>query len=391
MILCALFLREFCSPKYISSHPPKGYNILHASILFKHGLRAPIDKIPGHEAIWNCTGDNWLFPGGHALNEDVMFLHQFKINPIPKQSFLKGNCRAGELIDEGIRQIKEISLQISKNYPSLLPESFSKRHFNFRSTYTNRCLASIQILMHYLYPGSDPIDVFVSNEELETLIPNPYICPELSTVMQSIIADNTTFGKTLADFSAKLQQHMATKNITAIPHWMRLGELLSTHHCAELGLPGGFEDDILDESLKILSDFYDRIIKDVNGRKYAIGLLLSDLYLGMRDHISGVSDSKINIFCGHSLSIMSLLNFFNVSSGFPSFGSYISFELLSKLDQHFVRLTYNGEQLSIMSFEDFQYMVLSNRPKERECKIQYPYIEKDKKNPGTKFLQMSFS
>jgi hypothetical protein len=189
----ALTSSRFCSVHYRSDPFPAGFSLVHTTIVLKHGLRAPLDKIPGTDVAWNCSGPTWLYPGGDPLNDELRVAHQFEIRPISNQTFLKGNCRAGELLPEGIRQIRELSDHIATVYSSILPRHHAKRSISFRSTYTNRCLASLQVLSDSLLSGSDPVDVFVANEELESLVPNSFLCPALDSRIQQILSENSTF------------------------------------------------------------------------------------------------------------------------------------------------------------------------------------------------------
>ena len=389
-ILCVCCAADFCSSRYEYDPVPREYALLHATLVFKHGLRAPVDKVPGHEVEWECNGDNWLYPGGDSLDDELNFVHKFRIKPIPDQSFLQGNCRAGELLPDGVKQMKALSDFVLANYGGILPKHFEKRKLAFRSTYTNRCLASLQTIAHYLFPGTEPIDVFVANEELESLVPNSYICPAFEDTMQEVLRENSSFAGVLGAYTAKLESIRKENNISALPHWMRMGELLVTHSCANKQFPAGFDESSMLDSTNLLVNFYNKTLS--GGVRFGAGVLFFDMYLGMRDYISGASDASVAFVCGHTLTFFSIFASLGVEIEWSSFGSVISFELLTRDDSgYFVRVLHNGRQLRIMPFSEFEAMATSLRPSEEECRIVFPFQEKDKKNMGIKMLQMSFS
>ncbi|KAH0791704.1 acid phosphatase [Histomonas meleagridis] len=357
-------------------------------------MRAPIDKIPGHDIPWNCTGEEWLYPGGNSLNDEHKFKNQFIIKTIPHQSFLRGTCRAGELLNQGIEQMNNLGDYLQSNYKSLLSTLDSRRSFSFRSTYTNRCLASIQTVAQKLLPGEDPVDVFVANEELESLVPNSYLCPKLGSLYRDVQTPNSTFSKKMKIFNNHLNHIKNISNITVVPHWSRIGELLITRHCANQHLPGKFTNEFMAESANLLVDFYMGVMNLTKGRSFSSGLLLSDIYLDMRDYLSGAKKSQFTLICGHTLTIVSLLASLNETVTFPEFGKFVAFEVLEKNENpnsHLVRILLNGEVLKTMEFKEFEKMVLQMRPKEEECGIRYPFLEKDKGDPGIKLLHYAFS
>lgn len=392
---------NFCKPNFNLEPQPDGYSLIHSIIIFKHGHHAPIDKIPEKEIIWNCSSDNYLFPGGNPLNDDLVFTPQFKIKPIPEQSFLLGSCRAGELLEEGISQIVNLADFLKqKVYSSFFPSKFNRRFISFRSTYTNRCMASIQVLAHHLFPGIDPIDVFVANEELESLIPNTYLCPTLNSIYESVNQKNTTFMKKLSEYHKKLKKIKDESQITAVPHWLRMAEYLSTLKCSNISYPGTFTDNFLQQSSNILLDFFNEVTNystNPNGIKYCSGILFSEIYLGMRDFLSGRTDTKVIFICGHTLTFISLMSSLNLTLEWIPCASYLSFDLLvknesNKLNSQMIVLVHlNGRKVAQFDFKEFEKKALELRPTEKECNITYPFIEKDKKSQSTKFLLMSFS
>jgi hypothetical protein len=348
-----------------------------------------MDKVPGHEATWNCSGDTWLYPGGDALDDDLKFVRRFRIGPIPNQAFLKGTCRAGELLNEGHHQIRLLGDFLLSTYGSIVGKS--KRHFRFRSTYANRCLACLQVLAHKMMSGSDPIDVFVANEELEALVPNPHLCPAFEGVMDEVLNDSSPFGSELAAYNSRMKQIKKSRNLSATPHWMRMGELLVTQHCAGVGFPPGMDTALMVDSQQLLLHFYRQAFATEKTTKMGAGLLLSEIYFGLRDYLVGGSDAHITLICGHTLSIVSLFAALNMTIRWPEYGTMVGFDLLQTQDQYAVRVTVNGESHATYSWREFENLAVLMRPSEEECKVKYPFPERDKKNTGSKMLAMSFS
>lgn len=381
---------------YHNATSPHGYHIIHSTVVFKHGLRAPIDKIPGNEIPWNCTGGEWLYPGGSGLSDEVRFKSQFIIKQIERQSFLKGNCKAGELLNEGIEQMKDLGKHLARTYRVLVDESkkYGNNIFSFRSTYNNRCLASMQIVAQQLLKNDKQIDVFVANEELESLVPNSYSCPKLGILYNQTFEKNSSFYNDKMKYEKHLDEIKNISGITVVPHWSRIGEYLVTRKCAHINLPGKFNESFMNESVNLLVNFYKNVMKLEKGKSFASGLLLSEIYLGMRDFLAGSSRSKINLICGHTLTLVSILSSLNLTVKYKPYGSYIAFELYEKDDKankFIVRVLVDGKLMITIDFDEFKKKVMNLRPSEEECQIRYPYLEKDKKDPGIKLLQFAFS
>jgi hypothetical protein len=75
----------------------------------------------------------------------------------------------------------------------------------------------------------------------------------------------------------------------------------------------------------------------------------------------------------------------------PEYGTAVAFDLLQTQEQYAVRVTVNGESHAIYSWSEFEGLARLMRPSEQECKVKYPFPEKDKKSTGSKLLAMSFS
>jgi hypothetical protein len=382
-----------CSADYSFDPLPPDHSLLSSVLVFKHGLRAPLDKIPGHDIEWNCSSDTWLYPGGNSLTDSQSFHREFKIRPLPDRSFLRGSCRAGELLPGGAAQLKVFADYVLKHYGDILPKMYGKRKIGWRSTYTNRCLGSLQMVAEVLFPGNEPIDVFVANEELESLVPNGYLCPAFEDVMIETLNENGSFGMKLARFQEKLEEIKKEWKLLAMPHWMRLAELLVTRDCTEVGFTPGTDRKLMEESMEVVLDFYREIGRTENGRRLASGLLLSEIYLTLRDYLVGGSDATITFVCGHTLSMISLMTALNVSLSWPPFGAFVGFDLLENTatKEYLVRVSVNGKVEAKFTWKDFEKNAIAMRPGEEECRIQYPYPERNKKSLAIKLLQMSFS
>ena len=188
--------------------------------------------------------------------------------------------------------------------------------------------------------------------------------------------------------------------ITAVPHWVRMTEYLSTLKCSNVNYPGTFNDDFLKKSSDLFLNFFNESMNyhsNPNGTKYGSGVLFSEIYLGMRDFLSGRTDTKVIFICGHTITFISLLSALNLNLEWLPSASYMSFDLLAKNDQKvinspmIVRVSLNGKTIAQYDFKEFEKKALNLRPTEKECNITYPFMEKDKKSQATKFLFMLFS
>ncbi|EAY18217.1 hypothetical protein TVAG_122830 [Trichomonas vaginalis G3] len=383
---------KYCSPTYTEAITQDKYEREYVTILFKHGIHSPIDKIPGHDANWECSAKQILYPGKDAFDEQSNNnINVFRAVPISSQSFLKGTCQAGSLLDTGIDQMVSLAKYIKRTYSSILPNKYHKRAFNFRSTYTDRTMNCLEVIISHLYDELTPIELFVANEELESLVPNPYLCPELSKVLDIEKDESLEITKRIKEFNKKIENLKNESKIVAAPSWRRMGEMLSAHICNNAYLPPGFDEKLSNEATNLLVDYYKSVISDKQKVKYSSGLLLSDIYFGMRDYLTGMKQSKFALIAGHTLSIVSLELAFGLNTTFPAFGDFISIELLRKDQDRIVNIVQNGIIKKTMKLQEFIDFTLEMRPKESECKIQWPFAEKDKKDPGTEILSKSFS
>ena len=385
---------RFCRASYTSHVYPEGYEIEHATIFFKHGNRAPVDKFPKYSATdWNCYGPDWIAPGGDQFDEDIFFMHQFRLEPIPEETFLNSKCQAGHILENGTLQIRRLAEQLLyKAYPSLLPKDYKKRMINSRSTYQNRCIQSLQVLFHYLFHFSQKtiIDDFVANEELEDLVPNPIMCPSLGKVIDKV-ENISEFISQKEELMKELERLKKEDDLIAIPHWARLPELFSTYICEDKPLPPGFDYNITDQSFKLFENFFRLLFKDEDGKRYGTGILLYDIYLYIRDYLSGSTKAKFNFISGHTLTLMALQAAFDLDIRYPAFADYIAIELLKKDNERYVAIKQNGDNMKTYTLDEFFDYAKKMRPSEKECNISYPFVEKDKKDIRTTYLQMSFS
>jgi hypothetical protein len=397
MLLALLLARAapagaHCSAQYGADPLPRGHALLASVLVFKHGVRAPVDKVPGFDAQWNCSGDTWLYPGGHPLADRQPFLAEFRLRPIPGQSFLRGSCRAGELLPAGAAQMHALAAHASQAYGALLPRPYAKRAVGWRSTYSNRCLACQQALAHELFRGGDPIDVFVANEELESLVPNGYLCPALQGAMGAVLGENASFGARLARFTDKIERIKREWELPAMPHWTRMAELLVTHDCTGVAFTPGTDRSLMEEAMAVLVEFYRAIGREPRGKQFMSGILISEIYLMLRDYLVGSSDAAVTFVCGHTLSIVALETALNLSAEWPAFGAFIAFDLTQSNDGgRGVRVAINGKTEATFGWAEFERLALALRPTEAECGIVYPYPEPDKKSLGMKMLHMAFS
>ena len=147
-------------------------------------------------------------------------------------------------------------------------------------------------------------------------------------------------------------------------------------------------------SSSLLIDYYEKVMEE-NLNKTA-GLLFYDIYLGIRDFLSGGSSAPFALICGHTLTQLSLRSILNISSSYedkwPTFGTMMAFEVLKAKDSKImIRILTDGIEKKRFSLEEFSNFAQKMRPDETECQMKYPYVEKDKKSFGIKMLQMAFS
>ena len=383
----------YCRADYTTHIYPEDYELEHVTLFFKHGNRAPVDKFPKFSAKdWKCDGSDWIAPGGDQYDEDIAFLHQYRLEPIPEETFLNSKCEAGHILENGTRQIKYLAEHILKTYSSILPKEYKKRIINSRSTYQNRCIQSLQILYHFLFHFSQAtiIDDFVANEELEALVPNPIMCPALGSLIEKV-QNSTEFVNEYENLKKNIEPLKKQNGILAVPHWMRLPELFSTYICEDKPLPPGFDFGIINQAFTLFENFFKLLFKEEDGRRFGTGILVYDIYLYIRDYLSGSTNAQFNFVSGHTLTLMALQAAFGLHIQYPAFGDFIAFELLKKGDDRIIKVTYNGDNNRTFTLNEFFEYAKHMRPSENECNISYPFVERDKKDFKTTFLQMSFS
>ena len=168
---------------------PGNYRLVHASVLFRHGARAPIhlDK-PGSEA---AVYDDW----SDALRSTPLRLTDLHGGQAPtsvvdarQQSIvLPGGCRCGELTLGGFAQAQHLGRELRAMYGGGLSES----RLSVRSTNVSRCVLTARgVLEGLLGPAvASQVAIRTVASAEEDLTPNPKRCLRLAELWKEARAE----------------------------------------------------------------------------------------------------------------------------------------------------------------------------------------------------------
>ena len=135
----------------------------HVSIIIRHGLRTPNDRLLNDNTVWECGSRNMLLASFHEqgpLHNSSLGINQFyqrKAIVTEKDSHLRGNCEHGQLTYKGFAQHLKLGSLLRERYveqAGFLPQIYKNDGSVFvRSSNMERTFESVQALLNGLYPA----------------------------------------------------------------------------------------------------------------------------------------------------------------------------------------------------------------------------------------------
>ena len=172
------------------AEPITHHQLIHASIFFRHGARAPVHHtFPGMEGIvWDDCDSARSAPLMHVSSR-LTDAHGHtppppsKVDAAQQSVVLPGGCRQGELTTTGVLQAHGLGTALRARYSSLLPQRSSEpASLEVRSTNVSRCVATARAVLHGLLGPDDrsPIAILTVANDSEDLTPAPRRCARLA-------------------------------------------------------------------------------------------------------------------------------------------------------------------------------------------------------------------
>ncbi|KAI9093864.1 histidine phosphatase superfamily [Phlyctochytrium arcticum] len=297
-----------------------------------------------------------------------------------KESADNGECSAGQLTDTGKSTMKTSGENLRKLYidrMGLFEGKMDKdyhQHVYLRSTDYARTIESLQFLLHGLHPTSARQDESYANLTIhvkpfaeENMYPHPH-CAALKVLSTEIRKRTWEDHKPQIDALLARLKHLDPKPTTTKSNFHQLYDLQDLFVCMQghgVPLPKGVSQADVDE-LNYLVRSYAYNPYDMNDKLASLGIgrLVQDLRDRLQDAVySRPGSVKLAIFSGHDSTVGPLLSAFKIKeSQWPPLGSMVNIELFEenklgsswtrflpfyKASNHYVRMIYNGQPLSI--------------------------------------------
>ena len=382
LLFLFLFLWQYAMADYCSAHGLidsndlenfSGMNLVHSTIVTRHGDRTPITTIPGLEEGWNCDAkrqSNTFLP---SRPSELVFRRNF----LPKRQPLPGNCGLGQLTLRGSLQLSQIGQHLRERYISdykLLSEPLDRSEIFFRSTLIDRTIVSGQSLLQGLFPTDastlSPLDLWTIDPSTENLFPNPQSCPRLQQIQKSLLNSSVVRERkqALDDVKTLLQSAL---NMTTLPPWSGLFDVFSAMRCH--GQPWPIAEEEVERILSFASFEMAYMTSTPLSQILGIGTLWEDMLQQWKMVVEGDSAApKFALFSGHDSTLTPLLASLMQESykTWPPYASHLIFELWrngtnaamgregeGEGEDLWVYVTYNGQAVVLDSTQPTSLLI----------------------------------
>ncbi|KAH3759192.1 counting factor 60 [Pelomyxa schiedti] len=382
------------------------------ALVTRHGDRVPLHTTcwPGYDSVWNCSLTKISDPDMTTGGNEPSLARAYRENYMYDRNELLGNCEKAALTDIGNTQCTQLG-QAMRSYfvdtIKFLPDSLHDGDVFVRFDGDSRTKQSAMAFCDGLYPpsasGGDTtsvIDMFTMDYEKDDMFPNSDLCScvtkygdAVKTTPEWINYDNTVVDPIEQQF---IEIFGASADINGITFWYWFYLQSCKHYCSDCGhsmqchdmpLPAGLTEELLiqvfDAVMWQTAATYSYPDPQSYGR-IAMGLLLGDIMDQMLDAVDGAPQPKISLFSAHDSSVMVVLSMLGIwDELWPSYASYIMFELYTVQGKDFIRVVYNGKQLPIpgcldvpewqsCSFESFYGLAKQLIPTVDQCSYDCP-------------------
>lgn len=328
-------------------------------VLFRHGARTPLRAIPDVEQVeWD--------PALLEIPAETEFdyaVTDLSGGPRPYSPFedqyknvvLKGGVIAGQLTGVGMQQMFALGERLRKRYIediAFLSPSFRPSEVFVRSTNIFRNLESTRCLLAGLFQQQKegPITIVTDEAKSEVLYPNPQNCQRLKQINRKRMA-NVCLQPGISDDLKTIKEKVGINNEKQVDFFVLLDNMFAeqAHNLPSCPLLKNFLQII--EQRAIDSLLY---VAEYNSREtlqMSVGPLLYELQKNIREAIepssANIKARKLILYAVHDVTLLPLLmalGSFNYK--WPPYASDVTLELYQHSEDWFIRLSYNGEELT---------------------------------------------
>lgn len=390
---------------------PDDYKLKFSQVVFRHGDRVPIPKLPCDTEIWECRNKELIYLQHQQqhMNPTRMFKKVYMQN----QDLFPGNCYSGQLTEKGVREHLKLGETIRRVYVNklkFLGENFNPDEVYVRSTNIDRTLESVQAQLHGMYPNLEEespssIDINMVEDKTEYMFANAEACPRIAELKNEL--------KNTPEYQAYLDNHKVL--FEKLYSLLQMSSQVKNFSYSEMQdvfvalishnrpLPKGVTPLMVNETMTVAAWQAGYIFSNPLMSRLAIGLWFKEMLQRINDQVNNVyPQRKYVIYSAHDSTLLPILNSLKLFRSWPHYSSYMFFELFEdKEGENVIRVVYNGDVQTLpfcgsadgtnksefCKLADFQKLVEQFVPKNyaEECRAQHKHKKGSLVDPAFAF------
>lgn len=340
---------------------PKGYNLTSVQVIVRHGARTPL----WYDTQWKCKESEIIDYSLDHQQEERRKKRIFRIEKVDKMGQATARCTPGQLTSLGVSQSTNVGKALRRAYIEKIPllsKDLKPSEFMIRATSAIRAQQAAEGVLRGLYPHqpkrADVVLIGVRPADKEDLIPNVHICPALKGVVNAQFrTDDGEYQIRKAQTALAItEDSMNASSIFNKPKyglqegsvlpWMSELDAVRSAMCHKKPIPEKINESVR-KVLYRLDDWSWGRTYYSNYSVKALGPFLSSTFAeNFVRQVKKSDDVKFRLFAAHDVTLAGVLGALEIFDGrSPPLASQLIFELLSKEDENFVRILYNGKQL----------------------------------------------
>ena len=347
------------APTNLPNEPPENYSLYHVQVITRHGQRTPLfEYLPyNSRGVWECDSDDSIAQREEA--NPTVFYRRYKV--VHEKTSFPGNCKAGDLILEGMQQHENLGKAYRKRFVDdlhFIPDYFDPPLFYFTTSYIERTFRSQEAFIVGLYPIRSNNEIIVTEtagEGHSPLFPNPVICKDISD--QNDMYTESDEYKNLTQYYDTLKEGMQTVGLTnKSSDIVNFCEWAIATNCKIENSPNFLTQDVIDKCHIVFAN--GQFVKYSFGeRGIAASYILREMLHILEKRIECKSKVKFAHFSAHDSSLAAILVALLPNQKFEyvtPYASHILFESYKGTDNKlYIRYSYNGEILRFEGTDEY--------------------------------------